>query len=85
MTSRLLLAFILSLIAQDTNCPAYPPAARVAAETGLRLDYDLSRYHASIGQSLEQAVSVPSSNNFIDDADRGIRGVRANKGTSEQQ
>src|SRR5262245_31145988 len=62
------LLFAVSAFAQDTSCPAYPAAARSAAEAALHRGSDFAQYHHLAARSGPKAVTAPPSNNFIDDA-----------------
>lgn len=53
------------ILAQETNCPAYPVSTRIYSEQAIHLD----RQFAALGKPNpgREAVTVPPSQNFIDD------------------
>ena len=62
-----LLLFASILFAQDTHCPAYPIAVRQADERILNRDREFQRHRLAAASPHNHALSIPASNNFIDD------------------
>jgi len=68
-TSRAFCFIVVSALAvawpQETNCPAYPRAARIDLEQAIQQDQLFATLQKAA--RLRQAVAVPPSKNFIDD------------------
>lgn len=59
------------LLAEGDRCPGYPVAARTVLQEKFQRLSDFSRYHVA-GRETPRAVTVPPSNNFIDESVFGL-------------